>query len=97
MKSSELATQVNKIHAEALGRILGVGHQSYASGPAELIPVGSATKVVVGEERQRFEDESFEDQMRGLEEELLDTINWASMTILKLRERVAQVNKMTAS
>lgn len=35
----------------------------------------------------RFTKESMEDELAGLEEELLDCINWAAMCILKLRAR----------
>jgi hypothetical protein len=32
----------------------------------------------------------------GLEEELLDTINWAAMAIMKIRERREQENRSSA-
>lgn len=71
MRSTELAAAISEVHTDALNRVIGVGHDSYAS--------------VSGEETQRFETENLTDHLTDLEEELLDTINWASMAILKLR------------
>lgn len=78
MKSGELSNEILGVCMEAQKRMLGVGHEQYAS--ADQL-------TLTGEERQRFEDETPADQFRELEEELMDVINWAGMTVLKLRER----------
>lgn len=83
MTSEELAVEVGKVHAEALSRILLQGDASYAMIFEEL---GQSRPEV----RQRFEHESLEDNLTGLEEELIDTINWAAMAVLKLRARRAR-------
>lgn len=82
MTSDELALEVAKVHAEALTRIRVEGHESYAIGFYDLTKPGFPQG-----QSQRFESESVEDELDNLEEELLDTINWASMAIIKLRER----------
>lgn len=95
MTSDELALKVAKIHAEALTRIRVQGRASYGSEEASAIPFGQSEPVVVGlaDEFQRFDTESMEDNLNGLEEELLDTINWAAMAVIKLRERRAKANR----
>lgn len=78
MTSEELAIEVGKIHADALARILGIGDTSYAI---------EFQMDQMDHQAQRFEVETLEDELSELEEELLDTINWAAMAILKLRAR----------
>ena len=56
----------------------------------------SGHKSYASEDSQRFEVETFEDDFQGLEEELLDAINWAAMTILKLREAREKANRTLA-
>lgn len=48
-----------------------------------IITVGDEQYNVGGE--QRFEKDSLYTHLKGLEEELLDTINHAAMSVLKLR------------
>lgn len=74
---------------------MGVGHDQYASGPVEVQTLGHAHKVIVGEEYQQFEDETADDNLDGLEEELLDCINWAAMAILKIRSARAKADRIT--
>jgi hypothetical protein len=91
MKSAELATAVLEVCMDAYARITHEGHDSYATGEMEVQVLGDSVKTVVGEERQRFEEESLDDDLRGLEEELLDTINWAAMSVIKLRQARARI------
>lgn len=44
------------------------------------------------ETKSRFEEEGLEENLTGLEEELLDVMNWAAMSLIKLRERNEQAD-----
>lgn len=78
MNSGELANKCLEIYLEAQRRIVTVGDTSYSDVTGEF---------------QRHEVETLEDHLTGLEEELLDTINWAAMSILKLRERREEADR----
>jgi hypothetical protein len=80
MKSHELAMAVSEVHLEARARIYTTGHEQYSGGTGILT-------------EQRFEKETVQDSLDGLEEELLDVINWAAMTILKVREVREKANR----
>lgn len=71
MDSKALAEKVAVIQAEARERIVGVGRESYGGD---------------GDAFQSSEYETVGDHVKELEEELLDTINWAALTIIKLRK-----------
>lgn len=43
------------------------------------------------EHTSRFEEEGIEENFVGLEEELLDVMNWAAMVLIKLREQRGKV------
>ena len=82
MKSGALANACLEVCLDAQRRIIGVGDKSYASEHG--IPWGNEGGTLeVG--KQRFEDETLQDNLQGLEEELLDAINWAAMAVLKIR------------
>lgn len=78
MTSEELAEKIAGVCKEATSRVTGVGHQSY---------VTHVDSAVGPRDHQRYEIETLDDQLTGLEEELLDTINWAAMAVLKIREK----------
>lgn len=84
MNSDQLANQILAVCLEAGERVRGIGDAQY-SKPHET----------ESEDIQRHEEETLEDHLQGLEEELMDTINWAGMSILKLRERLAQAHSDT--
>lgn len=87
MKSGELANEILSVCLDAQRRVMTVGHQQYASVETEGVGSSEDPFQVTGNQKQRFEEETLEDSLTELEEELLDTINWAAMAVLKLRER----------
>ena len=76
MTSDELADKVADICAEATIRIRTVGDEQYAIKTDSVIGL----RVV-----QRTEIEDLPTHLKGLEEELMDVINHAAMTILRIR------------
>jgi hypothetical protein len=81
MNSGQLANEVLSICLEAQRRIYEKGRVEYG---------------MEGDTHQRHEDETLEMSLTELEQELLDTINWAAMTILKLRERRGKANNLAS-
>ena len=71
MPSSEhLAAEVRKVIVEATSRFtMPSAREEYEHG----------------EHGNRFYDETMADQLDGLEEELMDVMNWSAMAIIKLR------------
>lgn len=90
MNSGQLANAVLDVCLEAQRRIMEEGHKQYSG--TEEVPEGNEglTKEV---ERQKFEEESTEYTFSELEAELLDTINYAAMAILKLRSAREAVSR----
>jgi len=85
MNSARLANEVLEICMDAGRRITGVGNEQYVyDSPGDQDGV-----------RQKTEDYTIDEHLEGLEEELLDTINWAAMTILKIRRQREQANSNT--
>lgn len=95
MTSQELADALSVVVVDAMERITGTGKSSYGSGEVTATPLGSDKEVVIAKEDdyQRFETETLGDELNNLEEELLDTINWAAMAVVKLRERRSRLAK----
>jgi len=81
MNSAELATKVLNVCMDAYARITNVGDDQYVSYRG------------TEHERQRHEEETASEHLEGLEEELLDIINWSAMTVIKLRERRASLEE----
>lgn len=77
MNSDELRLAVFTVTTEAGKRITGDSARAEYEAGGENI----------------FTQEGVGEQFDGLIEELLDTINWAAMTVLKLREAREQANR----
>ena len=86
MDSETLAFRVAVVHTEARNRIIDQGKDSYEK-------VDSSD----GQVFQRFETETLGDNFQGIEEELMDVMNWAAMTIIKLREARDLARRLSAS
>ena len=78
MTSQELAERVAETVAMAQSRIVGVGKQQYEDSNT----------------LQRFEYRTPLDLLRNLREEVIDQINWAVMTDLRLQEFIKAMEEV---
>lgn len=75
MNSPQLADEVTRYVEEARGRILGVGKDQYSTGARD--------------EDQRFETYPYPKLLDMFREELLDQINYAVMSLIRLDRHIA--------